>query len=325
MSSPRPPHRPEAVKEKQQTATPVTVWLKHHQAACKNAIKHLSHSPLSTLLTVFVVAIALSLPAGLQVAIKNLEAGHNAVNNQAKISLYLSMHTPKAEITSLITQLKNNDSLLDITFISAEQALQDFQSSSQLGNTLSTLKHNPLPASIIITPNTKKLTIDDIELLVADYQALEAVELAQIDAGWLKKLFSIIDLAKHFAIGVGIFLIFAVLILIGNTIRNLGQNFQEEIAISKLVGATDAYVRRIFLYSGLFYGLFGSLLGLLFVYLGMLWLTPHINELADLYNGNISLIPPDSGDIFSLLGIGTVLGLGGAWAAANRIINQLSL
>ncbi len=303
----------------------ISIWLKQHRTAAKNAINHLLRSPLSTLLTIFVVAIALSLPAALQVVIKNLESGHTTINEQAKITLYLKVGSDEADSTALIQQFKSNDALLDIQYISADQALRDFQVESELGNTLNSLKKNPLPASIIITPDTRKLNINDIELLISDYQTLESVDLAKIDVSWLKRLFSIIELAKHFAIGVSLFLIFAVFILIGNTIRNLGQSFQEEIAISKLVGATDAYVRRIFLYSGLIYGLLGSIFGLIFVFIGILWITPHMNELTDLYNAEMNLAGPSFGDIFTLITIGSVLGLGGAWVAANRMINRLSL
>lgn len=321
-------HAEEVISKKTERTSkpsPVTIWLKQHKAAYKNAINHLSSAPFSSLLTIFVVAIALSLPAALQVVIKNLESSHSTVNEQAKITLFLKIGTADADTTTLIQELKKNDSLLDIRFISADQALQDFQASSNLGNTLNALKNNPLPASIIITPDTKKLNIRDIELLIGDYQELEAVDLAKTDVSWLKKLFSIIELAKHFSIGISIFLIFTVLVLIGNTIRNLGQTFQEEIAISKLVGATDAYVRRIFLYSGLFYGALGSVFGLIFVFIGILWVTPHMNELTSLYNTNISLVGPGFIDILSLISTGTILGLGGAWVAANRIINRLSL
>lgn len=301
------------------------IWLQHHQTACKNAISRLISTPLSSLLTIFVVAIALSLPAALQVIIKNLESGQNTVNEQAKIALFLKKSTSEKDITALIQQLKSNDSLLDVVFISPDQALQEFQQSSNLGKTLNTLKNNPLPASIIITPDTRQMNIKDVELLILDFQELEAVDLAQIDVMWLKKLLSVIDLARHFAIGISLFLIFAVFILIGNTIRQLGQSFQEEIAISKLVGATDAYVRRIFLYSGLFYGLSGSIFGLIFVYTGIIWLLPKLNDLASLYGSNINISGLGITDILSLISIGMILGLGGAWVAANRIINRLSL
>jgi len=312
-------------KPKNNTVNLISIWFKQHQAACKNAIKHLISTPLSSLLTIFVVAIALSLPSALQVMIKNLESSQTSINEQAKITLFLKIGTSEADINALTQQLSTNDSLLEVRFISAEQALKDFQQSSNLGNTLSALKNNPLPASVVITPDTQKLTINDIEFLLGDYQALEAIDIAQIDVGWIKKLFSIIELAKHFAIGVSIFLVFAVLIIIGNTIRNLGQRFQEEIAISKLVGATDAYVRRIFLYSGLFYGLLGSIFGLTFVFIGILWVTPHVNTLAALYDTNINITGPGLNDSFSLIVIGIILGLGGAWVASNRIINRLSL
>jgi len=303
----------------------ISSWFKQHKQASNNAYKRLTGTPLSSLLTIFVVAIALSMPAALQIAIKNLEAGQSTVDKQASISLYLKSDTDLAAVEALKQQLENDETLQEVTYISSEQALQDFQQSSNLGNTLNSLKNNPLPASFIITPDTKKLKIDDIELLVEDYRALDAVELAQIDVNWLKKLFSIVDLLKHFAIGVSLFLIFAVFVLIGNTIRNLGQLFQEEIAISKLVGATDGFVRRIFLYSGLYYGLFGSLIALLFVFIGILWLTPHMNELISLYNANFSIIGLSIIDTLSIVGTGLILGLGGAWAASNRIINRLSL
>ena len=191
-------------KEKNTPSSNITSWIKQHQIAAKNAAKHLLDTPLSSILTILVVAIALSLPAALQIIIKNLETGQTAINEQAKVSLYLKKETRKDDITTLIQQLKDNNSILNVTFISADQALLEFQESSNLGNTLGSLKKNPLPASIIVTPDTQLMNVNDIELLVADFQELEAVELAQIDVMWLKKLFSIIELAKHFSIGISV-------------------------------------------------------------------------------------------------------------------------
>ena len=306
-------------------ASPARLWLQQHRIANQKAFKQFSIKPLSNTLTVIVIAIALSLPMAMQVLINNLHAGQNTLNSQAKINLYLKKSVTQHDIETLIQHLKTNQDLQDVHRIPPNQALNTFLQNSQLGQETNLLQSNPLPETLVITPDTQVLSDVDIKLLVQDFATLDSVDIAQADNDWITKLFSIIDLAQHFTIGLSLFLIFAVFALIGTSIKSLAQDFQDEILISKLFGATDAYVRRTFLYSGLFYGVAGAILSLVFVYIAILWITPKLKDISKLYESHFSIIPPNLEEITLLLATGIVLGLGGAWVASNRIISRLSL
>jgi cell division transport system permease protein len=300
-------------------------WAKTHKTAFNNAFQRLTQAPITTLITVLVVGVALSLPSAFQVLIKNLEYGQQSINEQARISLYLTHNASSVDIENLLSEIKVDASIRDAIYISADQGLKDFQKQSTLGNTLTLLDNNPLPAVIQVFPDTRKLDPTQIEALSKEFETFALVDKAQIDVLWLKRLHSITQLIKHATLAISIFLIFTVLVIIGNTIKLIGQDFHDEIIVSKLVGATDGYVRRPFLYSGALYGAFGSIIAITFVGLGTLWLSPQINHISQLYQSQIPLYGLSFNDMLSIIGTGVILGLGGAWIAANRLIHSLSI
>lgn len=300
-------------------------WSAMHKAAFNNAFQRLSLAPIAALLTIIVVGVSLSLPAAFQLVVKNLESGQQSIDEQSRISLYLLKNSSPVDIENLLAEISNNDAVQKTVLISSEQGLKDFQKHNILGSALELLNENPLPAVIQVYPDTRKLNPHQIEYLSKELSEFALVNKAQIDITWLKRLFAITDFVKQISLIISLFLIFTVLIIIGNTIKLLGQDFHEEITVSKLVGATDAYVRRPFLYSGLLYGAFGSIFALFIILIGLLWLNPQIDQIAQLYQSEISFVGLGFSDVLSILGTGMVLGLGGAWIAANRLIHSLSI
>ncbi|HFE37697.1 MAG TPA: ABC transporter permease, partial [Gammaproteobacteria bacterium] len=260
--------------------------------------------------------------ASFQILVNNLENSQQSIDDQARISLYLANTASATDIQALLSKLKAHPDVHEVLYISAEQGLQDFQKRMS-GNALALLKHNPLPAVIQVFPNARKLDPAQIKALSQQFANLQHVDSAQVDILWLTRLFSIIQFVKQLGLILSVFLIFTVLIVIGNTIKLLGQDFRDEITVYKLVGATDAYVRRPFLYSGLIYGAAGSIFAICFVSLGLFWLNPEVEKLGALYQTQINLIGLNLGDILSILSTGLILGLGGAWIAGNRLIHNL--
>ena len=300
-------------------------WITMHKAAFDNALQRLSLAPITALLTILVVGVSLSLPAAFQILVKNLESGQQSIDEQSRISLYLTKNASSADIENLLSEIKTNNAVKEAVLISSEQGLKDFQQHNILGNALDLLSDNPLPAVIQVYPDTRKLDPNQIESLSNELAEFALIDKANIDVLWLKRLFSITEFVKQISLAISLFLIFTVLIVIGNTIKLLGQDFQDEIAVNKLVGATDGYVRRPFLYSGLLYGVLGGVVALCIILLGLLWITPQIDQIAQLYQSQISLVGLGFSDILSILGTGMILGLGGAWVAANRLIHSLSI
>jgi len=300
-------------------------WITMHKAAFNNALQRLSLAPITAILTILVVGVSLSLPAAFQILVKNLESGQQSIDEQSRISLYLTKNASSADIENLLAEIKTNNAVQETVLISSEQGLKDFQKQNILGNALDLLSDNPLPAVIQVYPDTRKLDPSQIEDLSNELAEFALIDKAKIDVLWLKRLFSITEFIKQISLAISLFLVFTVLIVIGNTIKLLGQDFQDEIAVNKLVGATDGYVRRPFLYSGLLYGVFGSIVALCIILLGLLWVNPQIDQIAQLYQSQISLVGLGFSDVLSILGTGMILGLGGAWVAANRLIHSLSI
>jgi len=296
-----------------------------HKAALQNATARLMKTPIATLLTVLVVAVALSLPAAFQVIIKNLEKGQAAVNEQSRISLYLTKNASQVDIDNLLAEIKLNSAAKQTRYISADQGLQDFKTQTRLNDILDLMSNNPLPAVIHVIPDTQKLNPQQIKSFSEELAQFALVDMAKIDESWINRLFSITQFVKQVTIAISLFLIFTVLIVIGNTIKLLGQDFHDEIAVSKLVGATDGYVRRPFLYSGLIYGLLGGFTALCLVSIGLIWLTPQVEQLSQLHQTQLELTGLGFSDVLTVLSTGMVLGLGGAWVAANRLIHSLPL
>jgi len=300
-------------------------WIGMHKAAFDNAVQRLLLARITAVLTILVVGVSLSLPAAFQILVKNLESGQQSIDEQSRISLYLTKNASSVDIENLLEEIKTNNAVQDTMLISSEQGLKEFQQHNILGNALDLLNDNPLPAVIQVYPDTRKLDPNQIEKLSNELAEFALVDKTQIDVLWLKRLFSITEFVKQISFAISLFLIFTVLIVIGNTIKLLGQDFHDEIAVNKLVGATDGYVRRPFLYSGLLYGGLGGIVALFIILLGLMWVNPQIDQIAQLYQSQISLIGLGFSDILSILGTGIVLGLGGAWVAANRLIHSLSI
>ncbi len=299
--------------------------LRHHRQALAGALRRMLKTPLATFMTIMVIAVALSLPAALQLLVKNAQQIGGNIEHKAQLSLFLHQRVTEGQARELQERLAQRSEILAVEFISRQQALEEFRAQSEFGAALDTLGENPLPHVLLVYPRVDDLDPERLEILRADLAALPQVEIAQLDLAWLQRLFAIVEILQRSVAFISLFLTFAVILVVANTIRLMSQNYRDEIEVFKLVGASDAYVRRPFLYSGLFYGAAGSLLALLFVWLATLWLSGPVNELARLYHSDYQLQGLSWDDALTLLTTGMLLGFGGSWAAASRYIKELHL
>ena len=162
-----------------------------------------------------------------------------------------------------------------------------------------------------------------IKTLLSQLQALPEVDIAKLDTEWLERLYTLIDMAKRAVIIISLLFSFAVLLIIGNTIRLDIQNRYQEIIVTKLIGATDAFIRRPFLYGGVWYGLFGGILSWLLVELSALALSGPFSRLNLLYQSEFKLITFSFADFLVLIVLSTLLGLAGSWLAVARHLNEI--
>lgn len=293
-------------------------FLISHTQAGLSSLGRMFRTPFTNFLTVLVIAIALALPTTLIVLLQNVQQASQAWNKGNHLSLFLKGSISENEAQIVAASLRKNPQIDSVKYISPEQGLIEFENNSGIGNVMSQLPANPLPGVLEIVPKQNLQTADDIAGLVDTLQQLPQIDVVQVDMAWLKRLNAILTLGQKVLYAFGILLALGVLLIIGNTIRLLIQNHHDEIVVIKLVGGTNRFVRRPFLYTGAFFGLLGGLFASIFVAVFFAILKAPVANLASLYFSQFSLHNLYFLETAMLLMVGTLLGIVGAWLAVGR-------
>jgi cell division transport system permease protein len=280
-------------------------------------------TPFSSLMTSAVLGIALALPAGLYLILQNVQQLGAGWDGTARISLFIQRSLADEQAAKLADRLQQWPEIARVTFKTRDEALEEFRRYSGFGGALRALKGNPLPAVIIIQPTRQFSKPRAIAKLLGKLQAMPQTERAQLDLQWVKRLFSIMEIGERAVYVIAGLLALAVLLIIGNTIRLDIQNRRDEIIITKLIGATNAFIRRPFLYSGFWYGIVGGLLAWLMVGIAIRLLAGPVNHLSTLYASKYTLSGLGLAPSLVLLGSAALLGLIGSWLAVRRHLNAI--
>jgi len=299
------------------------VYLLRHMQVALNSLGRLYRAPLASLMTAAVIGIALALPAGLYLLTGNLQQLSTRWDGAASLSLFLQHTASERQAQTLREKLLSWPEIEHIDLISPEQALSEFRELSGFGDTLDVLEENPLPAVLAVKPVAESTDSESIGRLLERLRKLPEIELAQLDLQWVKRFNAIVDIVQRSIWVMATLLGLAVLLITGNTIRLEIQSRREEIEVTKLIGATNAFIRRPFLYSGLWYGAIGALLATLLVELAFLQLATPVGQLAGLYQSGFSLQTLAFSDTLLLLLSGALLGLLGAWLAVGRHMSAI--
>jgi cell division transport system permease protein len=236
--------------------------------------------------------------------------------------LYLDLKTSEKSARKLNNTLASKEMVQNTEFISRDSALQTFRQSSGFGESINTLLSNPLPHTIVVNPKNDSDKFE-IKKLLNSLQSLPEVKIAKLDTEWLERLFTILEIAKR-AVGIITLLFaFAVLLIIGNTIRLDIQNRYQEIIVTKLIGATNAFIRRPFLYGGLWYGLFGGIVSWIIIELSYIAISGPLNRLNLLYQAKLDIVTFSFQDFIILIASSTLLGLIGSWIAVAKHLSQI--
>lgn len=297
-------------------------YLLRHVQVMLSSLGELWRQPVATSMTLLVIGIALLLPAGLFVILKNVEQVSGEWQHANRISLFLQDEISDKRGEQLAEQLQTWPDIVDVSFQSAQQSLNEFREISGLESLLDTLPENPLPAVIIIEPEEEQQQ-EAIEALLKRLDALPEVDLAQLDMQWLQRLRSINETGQRGITILAILLSLSVLLVIGNTIRLAILNRQTEIRVIKLVGGTNTFVRRPFLYTGMWYGFLGGVLAWIALLISLLIISGPIDELAALYDSQFTLKWFGGQMLFALPICGLLLGVMGAWLAVSRHLNAI--
>ncbi|WP_029134170.1 permease-like cell division protein FtsX [Sedimenticola selenatireducens] len=299
------------------------VWLMRHLQVALASLGRLIRTPLSSLMTTLVIGIALALPAGLYLLLGNVQTLSGNWDGAASISLFLKQETSDKQARQLTSRLQNDPAINQVKLISRTEALEEFRQLSGFAGVLDSLDENPLPSLLIVEPTAQHAEPVPAEALLARLRQNSEVEFAQLDLQWVRRFHAITRIAQRGVIILASLLGLSVLLIVGNTIRLEIQNRHAEIEITKLIGGTNAFIRRPFLYNGAWYGLFGGISAWLMVTVSLLLLDNPIEQLAGLYQSGFQLSGIGFSTLLMLLGGSTLLGLAGSWIAVGRHLNEI--
>ena len=285
-----------------------------HAHAFFSSLGRLVATPFSFLMTVIVLAIAISLASIFYLMVINVQQLTANLENSNQISLFLKEHINDEEAANLASTLRKNPNVQLVKVISKEQALKEFETYSGFGEAIKLLDKNPLPIMLQVLPKNTLHDKDSVEQLFQSLEKLNEVDYAQLDMQWVERLQSIVEIVQYSTAIISIMVGIGVLFIIGNTIRLELQSRKDEVVIAKLVGATNAYIRRPFLYTGFWIGFISGIVAWFIVAILMLILKQPVEKLSGLYEGELHLIFLSITDSLALLAVASLLGILSSWA-----------
>jgi cell division transport system permease protein len=301
----------------------ISAYLSRHAQVLIGSLGRIVHQPFATLMTMGVIAVALALPLFLSLLLQNARTATGNWNEAYDLSVYMDKKAGAARVQSLAKTLRQRGDVAAVRIISAEQALVEFRRDSGFGTALDILADNPLPDTLVVTPTLGSSTPQGTETLKGAIAAMGDVQTVQIDTEWVKRLHAMIDLLRRVVLLTGALLGAGIVLIVSNTIRLDILNRRAEIEVMKLVGASDGFTRRPFLYSGIWYGLGGGLLALVLVVVASAVLARPVAQLAFLYGSSFSLEGVKIASAAAVLGLAVGLSWLGSWLAATRHIRAI--
>lgn len=259
----------------------MSIWLSHHWHALLRALRQLVISPVTSLLSVGVFGVVLSLPAGIFLLLENLQTVSGHATESLQLSIFLDTNARQADVERINARLEQVPAFESFQFISKEIALQQLQQESGLAEAMRNLGKNPLPDAFVI--NLGQMAADEIERMREAISAWPGIAQVLVDTDWARKLDAILDLGRVIVWMLAGLFGAALIIVIFNTIRLQILTRRDEIELSRLIGATDSYIRRPFLYFGAIQGLAGAVLAWSILALVIFKLNESLFELARLY------------------------------------------
>ncbi|MEA3142332.1 MAG: cell division transport system permease protein [Gammaproteobacteria bacterium] len=302
----------------------IGAYFSRHAQVLVGSLGRIVHQPFATLMTMGVIAVALALPLFLSLLLQNARMATGNWNEAYDLSVYLDKKAGTVRAQSLAKQLRSRGDVAAVRLISAEQALAEFRNESGFGKALDALGgENPLPDTLVVTPTLGASTPQGTQILKNAIAGMNDVQTVQIDTDWIKRLHAILELLRRVVLLAGVLLGVGIVLIVSNTIRLDILNRRAEIEVMKLVGASDGFARRPFLYSGVWYGLGGGLLALVLVGVASVVLARPVAQLAFLYHSDFRLEGLKALSGLGVLGLAVALSWVGSWFAATRHIRAI--
>ena len=301
----------------------MTAWLVRHLQTAIGSLGRLAQHKLATTLTILVIGIALALPACLHLLVTNAQTATGDWNRAVDLTVFLKRPTSAEEARRTAERIRQRRDVAEAQLILADEALTAFRRDSGFGEAIDALNENPLPHTIVVRPAPTYANAANLQSLATDVRALPSVEAVQLDTAWVSRLNAILEAFQRGLLLAAAVLGLGVMVIVGNTIRLDIQNRRDEIEVTKLVGGSDAFVRRPFLYNGFWYGLGGAVTAWVITLISLAVLRDPIGRLAGLYGSSFQLgaLGPEASAI--LLGAGIALGWLGSYIAATRHLRKI--
>jgi len=298
----------------------MVTYLSRHMQVMLSAFGAMCRTPMASFNTILVVAVAILLPALLYVTIKSGQALNHNWQGRPQISIFMQKSTSAAESKLIFDEIRLHPMVELAELISPEQGLEEFKALSGMDFQLDFLDENPIPHTIVVMPDQANARSEKLLQLQQQLAKIEGIEQIRLDLDWTDRFNAILRLIMRSGIVLSALLALALILIVGNTIKLLILNRRQEIEITKLIGGTDSFVRRPFLYYGWFYGLFGAVVALLLLWGAGLALSPSLRELAELYDRNDLLYRLQWHEIAALPLLGSTIGWFAArWSVARHL------
>jgi len=298
-------------------------WSARHAQTLVGSLGRIMQQPLATLMTMAVIAVALALPSFLSVFLQNARTATANWNRAFDISVYMDKSAPASRAQMLAKQWQSRRDVAAVRIITAEEALTQFRDASGFGSALDALDDNPLPETVVVTPSLTASTPEGMEALKTALAGTPGVQTVQVDTEWVTRMHAVMDILQRVLWLTSALLGVGVVVVVGNTVRLDILNRRAEIEVMKLVGATDGFARRPFLYSGVWYGLGGGFLAIVLVGTAVGLLAKPANHLAGLYGSRFQVRGLTVGSAITVWGIAVGLGWLSSWLATTWLIRRI--
>ena len=292
-----------------------------HARQAVSSLGELWRTPVWAFVTVAVLGVSMTLPATLHLLVKNIQQVSRSYDQSFEISLFLKNEATPTDIASFVTILQGDPQVAKVRLIDKAAAMAEFKQQSGFGEAIRFLDQNPLPDVLVVTP--KENLPSAAEDLLQKLEKERFVDLAKLDISWLERLAALMALMQQAVYTIAVLLLCAALLVIGNTIRLLIMDKKAEIEVMKLVGATDAFIQRPFLYTGVWLGIFGGFLAFLVIEFMILWLRAAIAKVTQLYQSDFVINSLSLAEFGVLMAIGTGLCLFGSYLAVRSHIKAI--
>ena len=296
-------------------------WLRQHRQAIAGAFGKLAAQRAAATLNALVIGIALALPAGGYALLSSLRDATLGVALEPQLSVFLRADTGRAQAENLGVLLKSDARVRDARFVSREQALKELRSSEGLAEVVAALNRNPLPDAFVVRP--KIADAATLDALATGLRAMPEVAHVQVDSAWARRLGALVGISRLAIALLAALLAFGLVAITFNTIRLQVLTQRAEIEISRLIGATDAFIRRPFFYLGALQGLAGGLVALAIVGASLAALNIGVAELASSYGSSFRLAFLGSGDALAVVVFSATLGWFGAYLSVSKYLLEI--